>query len=43
VSAPAFFVVTVGEPVVVPEYEAVGILNITTPFPPEAPSPPPPV
>jgi hypothetical protein len=27
-------VVTVGEPVVVEEYLAVGTLNITTPFPP---------
>tara|TARA_R110002033_G_scaffold157581_1_gene193657 strand:+ start:568 stop:723 length:156 start_codon:yes stop_codon:yes gene_type:complete len=25
---------TVGEPVVVPEYEAVGTLSITTPLPP---------
>ena len=42
-------VVTVGNPVVVPEYLLVGILNITTPLPPnpttaisaEAPPPPP--
>jgi len=31
-------VVTVGEPVDVAEYEAVGTLNITTPFPPAKPS-----
>ena len=35
VSVPS--VVTVGEPVVVPEYRFVSILSITTPEPPAAP------
>ena len=40
VSVPS--VVTVGEPVVVPEYRFVGILNITTPLEPFPPLQPPP-
>jgi hypothetical protein len=32
-------VVTVGEPVNTPEYDAVGILRITTPEPPTPPGP----